>query len=399
MTEKQTNASGRRVYSILPQIFLLILLIVSACQSSTKEQQSLNGFDANKDYFPDKVEINHSVGFDITYEANYKTLHLFRHYNDLVDTVSYVLVQRGTPAPQTDLSVIEIPVESLVSMSTTHLGMFKMLDAMETLKGIEIAQYVSSEVVKEAVAIGKITEVAPAGAINVETVINMNTDVLLGVGYPNSQNESYQQLERAGIPVLLNADWQETNLLGRAEWVKMLAALLNKEQLVNQKFAKIEKEYNSVLNLVETRAKDAPLTITGIAQGDAWHVAGGRSFAYNLLKLVKVRYPWKDDTSTGSLLLDFETVYEVGLKAEYWVAPSNARTLDEVLERDSRYADFKSFKTGNIYNVYGRYTEGGGNDYYESAVMSPAVVLRDIVKIFHPDLLPDHQLIYYSRLK
>uniref|UniRef100_UPI0040562B79 hypothetical protein n=1 Tax=Roseivirga sp. TaxID=1964215 RepID=UPI0040562B79 len=77
----------------------------------------------------------------------------------------------------------------------------------------------------------------------------------------------------------------------------------------------------------------------------------------------------------------------------------NAKTLDEVLLHDTRYADFKSFKNGNIFNVYGRYTEGGGNDYYESAVVNPDIVLKDIVKIFHPELLPNHQLVYYNRLK
>ncbi|MCE7996328.1 MAG: ABC transporter substrate-binding protein [Roseivirga sp.] len=399
MTKRQTKPSVGREYFTLPWAMFLTLLIFSACQSSTKEAGSTAGFDPDKDYFPDKVEVKHSLGFGVEYESHYKKLHIFRHYNDLVDTVSYVLLQRGTPTPETDLPIIEVPVQKVVSMSTTHLGMFAMLDGMETLKGIEIAQYVTNPEVKQAVANGKIVEVAPAGALNVESVIGLNTDVLLGVGYPNSQNEAYQQLERTGVPVLLNADWQETDLLGRAEWVKLLAVLLNKEALVNEKFGAIETEYHRVLNMVKNSRTEAPLTITGIALGDAWHVAGGRSFAYKLLQIVKADYPWKNDQSTGSIKLDFETVYEFGLKADFWIAPGSAKSEEDILSRDTRYADFKAFKKQQIYNIFGRYTEGGGNDYYETGVVEPQVILKDIVKIFHPELLPDHELVYHSQLK
>lgn len=399
MTKRQNKTSFGSGNSALPWAIFLTLLIFSACQSSSKEAVNSTDFDPNKDYFPDKVEVEHSVGFGVEYESHYKKLHIFRHYNDLADTISYLLLQRGTPVPETDLPIIEVPVQRVVSMSTTHLGMFAMLDGMEALKGIENAQYVTSQEVKEAVEAGKILEVAPAGALNVESVVGLNTDVLLGVGYPNSQNEAYQQLERTGVPVLLNSDWQETDLLGRAEWVKLVAVLLNKEALVNEKFRAIEAEYNRVLNLVESKTTEAPLTITGIALGDAWHVAGGRSFAYKLLQIVKADYPWKDDRSTGSIKLDFETVYEFGLKADFWMVPGSAKTQQEILSRDTRYADFKAFKKQQVYNIFGRYTEGGGNDYYETGVVEPDVILKDIVKIFHPELLPDHKLVYHSQLK
>ena len=394
-TEKR-NAHRGAVYTLL--CFLMVGFF--ACQSNSKNQSDFPDFDPKKDYFPEKVSIDHSIGFDIEYHNNYKTLHLFRHYNDVVDTVSFLLVQRGTPAPErVDLPVISIPVQKAVSLSTTHLGMFKILDTFDQLKGIERKQYVSNPTVIEMVDAGKIIEVEPSGTLNVETIIDMETEVVLGVGYPNSQNESFQQLQRLNIPVVLNADWQEIDLLGRAEWVKLLAVLLNKEALVNQKFAEIEEEFQSVLDLIAEKVKEAPLTITGIAQGDAWHVSGGKSFAYNMLKIARADYPWKDDNSTGSIKLSFETVYEIGLNADFWIAPGSARTLENIRERDPRYMDFKSYKNKTIYNVFGRNTEGGGNDYYETGVIEPHIVLKDVVKIFHPELLPDHQLVYYNQLK
>lgn len=401
MKRLKENITHRRADYTLTWFPTLLIALLLGCQDSKNQNTVETDFDPDKDYFISKTSIDHAIGFDIVYHNNWKELQLFRHYNDYVDTVKFALVQEGTPAPEnfSALRVVSIPAKRLASMSTTHLGMFEKLDALDVLKGIERAEYVSSENIRGLVSDGKIKELEPAGSLNTELTVNENIDLLLGVGYPNSQNDSYQELENAGVPVLLNADWQEKTLLGRAEWMKLLAALLNKEALVNERFGAMEEEFNEVLALVEANVTKGPSTITGLAQGDAWFVAGGKSFAYYILDLARVDYPWKNSENTGSLRLDFETVYEEGLKADFWMVPSTAKTLDEILQADARYADFKSFKNKSIYNIYGRYTEGGGNDYYESAVVNPHIVLKDNIKVFHPELLPDHQLVYYNRLK
>ncbi|WP_420384987.1 ABC transporter substrate-binding protein [Roseivirga sp.] len=394
LTKKITRSGAQ----CLLLCFLLAALVGSCSSGSSTDKAGT--LDLQQDHFPHKVAIQHAIGFDIEYHNYWKELRLFRHYNDLVDTVRFALVLKGAPQPDgySAIRTIEIPSTSLATTSTTHLGMFEMLQALPQLKAVQSKSYVSSDTIRQLIDQGKISEMAKAGMMNVEEVIASGINVLLGVGYPNSQNDNYQMLENAGIPVLLNADWQERSLLGRAEWVKMLAALLNKEQLVNEEFARIESSYNEVLGKLE-EVEEAPLTITGLAEGDAWYVAGGKSFAHQLLKLANVDYPWSDNESTGSLRLDFETVYEYGLEAEYWMVPSTATTMDEILAADSRYADFKSYKNQHIYNIYGRYTPGGGNDFYESAVVNPDVVLKDIIKIFHPDLFPEHELVYYNRLR
>lgn len=395
---KKPFTHRRADYTLLCCLFLFP--IIQGCSNVDLSGRANSNLNLDEDHFSHKVEIDHAIGFNVVYNNYWKELQLFRHYNESVDTVKFALVLQGAPQPEgfEDIRTIQIPATRLATVSTTHIGMFEMLEGLDQLKAVEASKYVSSEQVHQRVKSGDIKELAPAGMLNVELVLENNIDVLLGVGYPNSQNENYQTLEIASVPVLLNADWQEKSLLGRAEWVKMLAVLLNKEELVNEKFAAIESRYFEVLEKLDN-TEASPLTITGLAQGDAWYVAGGRSFAHELLKLANVEYPWSDDESTGGLRLDFETVYEYGLKADYWMVPSTAKTLDEILAADARYADFKSFKEKQIYNIYGRYIPNGGNDFYESAVVNPDVVLKDIIKIFHPEILPDHELVYYNHLQ
>ena len=377
---------------------LIAAVFLTGCQNSS----STKGGDQNAQSisFDHQVSIDHAIGFDVIYHNDWKELWLFRHYNDQADTVKYALVSGQNDIDGFDEShTIQIPVKNVGALSTTQLGMFDLLNALDELKAIETKRYVHNQEIIRRTDSGQIQELAPAGKLNLETTIASGIEVLMGVGYPNSQNKDYQILLNTGMPVILNADWQETSLLGRAEWMKLLAVLLNKEKLVNTLFTAIEEDYNQTLKLIEDKVAQGPKTITGLANGDSWYVSGGNSFANNLLKVAKVDYPWAHTLETGSIRLDFETVYEQGLTADYWLVPSTAKTLEEIIQADERYADFKSYKDQHIYNIYGRYTPGGGNDYYESAIVAPHVVLKDMVKIFHPELLPDHELVYYNRLQ
>lgn len=398
MKRQITNTTHRRAVYTLPCLILTLFLLTCQQQGANESHQSIQ---LEENHFPVKLSIEHAIGFQLIYHNHWKELQLYRHYNDQADTVRFALVLRGQPAPDgfSESRILQIPVQRLASVSTTHLGMFEALDALLKLKGIEAAKYVSSKSVKKAIDEGKIVELAPSGMLNTEKVVAEGIEVLMGVGYPNAQNDTYQSLENAGVPVLLNAEWQEKTLLGRAEWVKMLAALLNKEAKAQKIFQEIERKYNATLAKIEGENLPSPMAITGLVQGDAWFVAGGESFANHLMQLANVQYPWSETANTGSVKLDFETVYNYGLKADYWLVPSTAKTMKELLQTDSRFADFKSVQNQKVYNIYGSYNSGGGNDFYESAVMQPHVVLKDILSIFHPELFPKHELVYYNRLK
>ena len=385
-------SQGRWIILCWLSVFWLL-----ACQPQNKTDDT---HQSNQSY-SSKTIITHAIGFDIIDYQDWRELLLFRHYNDFVDTVRFALVTEKAQAPTTfqENQVIQLPVKRIGALSTTHLPMFNLLEATENLVAVETRRYIYNEEIRALVDNGSITELAPSGKLNLEMTLASDLDLLMGVGYPNSQNDDYQTLQRTGLSVVMNADWQEKTLLGRAEWIKLLGVLLGKEEQANVVFAEIEIAFNETLALVEEKVSSGPSVVTGLADGDSWYVAGGNSFANHILQVAKTSYPWAATESTGSVRLDFETVYQQGLTADYWLVPSTAKTMEEIIQADERYQDFCSFKTGQIYNIYGRYRPNGGNDYYESAVMAPHVVLKDVVKIFHPELLPDHELVYYNQLR
>lgn len=349
-----------------------------------------------------QVAIRYAKGFTIRYSGPYKFVSIMSPFDKSVDTVRYVLVPRGTPAPKgyAPSQVIDIPLRSIVAMSSMHVGLAEFLGAEDLIVGLGNLKYVSSPKVIQRIDAGKVREVGRDQTINDEQVITMQPDLLMAMGSPTARLDHYSTIRGAGVPVLINSEWVETTPLGRAEWVKLLAALTNRETLVNQKFATVEQAYNRLAALTKTVAKK-PTILSGMNSKDAWFVPDGDSYMTRFFLDAGGRYPWVNRRATGSLPLNFEAVYPVALKADYWlnVGMMSVDSKQAVLAKDVRYADFNAFKTGRMYSYTKRVNSRGSNDFWESGAVNPHLVLADLIRILHPDLLPKHQLVYYQQLK
>jgi iron complex transport system substrate-binding protein len=381
-------------------LFLFLGLLVSCSSSMSRYEKGEAAYDGS-DLFKEKVAIRHAKGFTINYHKNYKVVRIMSPFEKSTDTMTYLLVQRGTPRPQgyTGAQLIQIPIQSLVPMSSLHIGLIGFLGAENTVSGMSNLTYVSSEKIRTRIASGQIKEVGKEQGLNEELLISMHPDLVMATGSPASKMSRYIALQQAGIPVMINSEWIERTPLARAEWVKLMAALLNKETEANSRFENVEKEYDRLVKLAKT-SKTRPGLISGMNSRNAWFVPNGDSYVCRFFQDAGGSYHWADTKATGSLQLDFETVYPVALKADYWlnVSISGIGSKQELLDKDARYADFHSFKTGKIFTYSKRLNAKGANDYWESGAVNPHLVLADLIKILHPELLPDHELMYYKKL-
>jgi len=111
-------------------------------------------------------------------------------------------------------------------------------------------------------------------------------------------------------------------------------------------------------------------------------------------------YIWKNENRSGSIALNFEEVYLKAKDADFWLNFFiNVNSKKDLLAFDERYNMFKPFKNGNLYNNTKRVNTKGYSDYYENGMSNPDELLRDFIKIFHPHLLPRHQLKYYKKIE
>lgn len=346
-----------------------------------------------------KTSIKYAKGFDIKYTDDYKIVQIFNRNTRETDTIEFVLVQRGkqSPAGFEKSQIIEIPVKKLIGMSSLQIAMADFAESPDIITGLNSLKYVNSPAVRKNIESGKVKEVGEEGSLNAEVVISIHPDLVMAMGNPGASLSRYQTITNAGIPVLLISEWLESTPLGRAEWVKLMAALLNKEELVERKFAVIEKEYNRLAELGR-KASNKPLVIIGMPYKGSWFVPDGTSFMAGFFKDAGADYSWADIKGTGSMPLSFESIAPIALKADYWINTGTVNTKAEIAAADERYTFFKPFKNNTIYNFNKRINDLGSNDYWESGVVNPHIVLSDFIKIMHPELLPSYELFYYKKI-
>lgn len=355
---------------------------------------------AGVDYFPEKITVAYSAGFTIEYFGHYKVLTVNTPFPGATESFQYALVQCGTPAPEgfAEEQIIEVPVASIVTMSTTYLPFLEKLGVLDKLVGVDDATFVSNEAVLKMAADGKLTTIGSGAAVNVEQALDLQPDLIMAYSSGSPDYDAHPKLIEAGLKVALNAEWLDTSPLGRAEWGKFIAAFFNKEAVAEAEFSETAQKYEA-LKALAANAASQPTVFVGTPYEGTWYMPGGKSFAAAFFVDASANYPWADTTDTGSLYLAFEAVFDKAKEADYWLNLGYVPDLKSLTDQDARFADFAAYQNGNVWNNDARTTANGGNDYYESAVANPDVVLADLIAILHPELLPEHTFTYMRQVK
>ena len=396
-------------------ITLILGLSLSACAPKAESDEStvylpLVGEQAEveeapeaADLFPDKAQVVYAQGFSIDYYDTYKVVTVTQPWQGASEGFTYVLVMRGSQVPGgfEGAQVIEIPVRSIVTMSTTYFPHLEMLGVLESLVAVDDATYVFNEMVQQRASAGEIAVVgggAGGGAVNVEMLLEIEPELIMTSASGVPEYDAHPALIEAGLPVVINADYLESSPLGRAEWGKFIAAFYNLEGEANRQFEEVASSYLALKEQVSAISA-RPTVFTNTDFQGSWYVPGGESYAAILLKDAGADYLWADTPGTGANPLAFEEVFDAAKEANFWLNVGFAGDLASLLMMDERYADFDAFAEEKVYNYNKRVNANGGMDYFESGTARPDLVLADLVAIFHPGLLPEHDFYYYQHLQ
>ncbi|MEO1134353.1 MAG: ABC transporter substrate-binding protein, partial [Cyanobacteria bacterium J06639_1] len=390
---------------VCPAIGLLLLL--ASCQpqpeaaiAPERSRSCLESYDAAVDYFPHKIQTQHAAGFEVEYHNHYKVVTVRNPWRGATETFRYVLVQCGAPTPEdvAGAQVVEVPVRSAIALSTTHLPHFAKLDLLDRLVGVSRFRQVNTPAVREKIDRGELVETGSGSTLNVEGVLATRPDLVLTFGTGNAETDSHPKLLELGIPVAIVSEYMESSPLGRAEWLKFTALFFNAEKAATEVFAEIDRQYEATRQLVQNVDR-RPTVFTGFSYNGTWFVPGGQSYVAQFLDDAGADYLWADRDTIGSIPLDFEAVFDRAVEAEYWLNGSQEwRTRADAIARDDRYGRFQALQESRLFNNDARLNPSGGNDYWESGMVNPHVVLADLIAMFHPELLPDRELVYYRRL-
>lgn len=332
-------------------------------------------------------EIKYAKGFNISNRNGVKILSIFNGLQDRNDTLHYALVPRGMAVPETckDLQIIRTPVERVSIFSTTQIGLLSLLDLEDLVVGAANPKIINSKKIQRRISEGKIVEIGNAFSPNLEIILETNPDLVMVTALPAIQYARYKTLIDAHIPVLLIAEWLEESPLGRTEWAKIMAALTNREAQMAKVFSKIESQYKKLVALTDT-VTHKPTILPGLSRKDAWFVPGGESYVARLIKDAGGDYHWKDKKVTGSIQLSIESVFPIALTADYWLNTGTVTSMSDLLAIDERYGEFQPVKNNLVFNNNKRLNAHGGNAYWEVGVVSPHLLLEDLIRILHPEM-------------
>jgi iron complex transport system substrate-binding protein len=346
-----------------------------------------------------KNEVRYAKGFSIQNYNGYSVVTVKNPWPKATKTYTYILKEKNGTVPDSlkQNTIIPVPIKTIVVTSTTHIPSLEMLEEVNTLIGFPHCDYISSEKVRARIDAGNIKELGNNQDLNTEVLLDMQPNVIIGYGIDN-KNPTLDNLQKSGLKIMLNGDWNEENALGKAEWIKFFGALYGKQKQATALFTKIEKDFLKTIRMAKM-AKTTPTILAGDMFEDRWYLPKGSSWGSLLLKQANGNYLWHETSGTGSLSLSFETVFEKAKSADVWITSGQFSSLNEMTNANPHYAEFNAFKNKNVYSFSGKKGKTGGILYYELAPNRPDLVLKDLVKILHPELLIGYKPFFFEKLK
>ena len=372
--------------------FFLVILFLGFTQCKKSENSTILNISVQN-------SIQHAEGFSIVRYNGFSIVKVSNAYPEAKDNYTYVLHKKGVQIPDSlqQFTTIEVPIKKVIVTSTTHIPSLESLGVEQGLIGFPTTDYISSEKTRTLIDAGKVRDLGSNQGLNTEVILDIQPDVIVGFSVDGNL-KTYKNLEKNGQKIIFNGDWTEKTPLGKAEWIKLFGALYDLDDKANEIFNSIEKEYNSALALAKN-SKTQPTIFAGATYEDQWFLPQGDSWAAFFLKEANGNYLWKDSKGTGSLALSFESVLDKAKDADFWIGPGQFVSIKEILNSNPNYIHFKAVKNKNVYSFSTKKGRTGGVIYYELAQNRPDLVLKDIVKILHPEVLPNYELFFFEKLK
>ncbi|WP_338840518.1 ABC transporter substrate-binding protein [Flavobacterium ginsenosidimutans] len=345
-----------------------------------------------------KNSIEYASGLSIVKYGDYSVVTVSNPWPNANKDFKYILKEKEAKVRDSlqSYTTIQVPLTSVVVTSTTNIPFLEMLEVENKLVGFPHTDYISSEKTRALIDKGSVKNVGQNEKLNIEQLIELSPDLIVTFGVDNN-NPMLDNLKKSGLNVLIQGDWMEQSPLGKAEWIKLYGVLFGKEDQAKELFDKIVESYNQAKKLVQDKPATSKV-LYGSMYEDVWYVAKGNSWVAQFMKDAKANYLWADLKGTGSEGLSFEKVLDKAKDANIWIASGSFKSLEELQKTNPHYAEFDAFKNKNVYNFEGKLGATGGTVYYELAPSRPDLVLKDYIKIFHPDLLSSYEFTFASKL-
>ena len=368
-------------------LFIFLLALLSSCSGKSKTASVIEAEEA--------IPLRYAENLSLSATEDYTIARLRNPWDTTRILHTYVLVdkEKSLPADLPEGTLVRTPLSKAVVYSSVHCGLLNQIGALKSIGGVCDLKYIKLQEVQDGCRTGSIADVGNGMNPDIEKIIDLHPDAIMLSPFENSGG--YGRVEKLNIPIIECADYMETSALGRAEWMRFYGLLFGEAQKADSLFAEVEKNYNELKALVAPLSY-APSVISELKNGSAWYVPGGKSTSARIYADAGANYVFADDEHSGSVPLTFETVFDKGQNADFWLIKYNQAIDKTYKELEQDYAPYTGFRAFKERNIYGCNT--GKVDFYEDSPFHPDRLLKDLIKIFHPTLLEGYELKYFTKL-
>lgn len=366
------------------------LIFVLGCSTSGTEEQANNSVSVVAD--APAAESS----FTLTKKKGFIELLVYPSVAGNSDTLRYALVQRGSQAiVPASYQRILVPVKKLVLTATPQIAYLSKLKAFNAVVGMSSPEYVSDTSFQQLVASGAVVKAGTDSELNSEILAQLQPELLVLGRWPEAQKR--KQYEAFGAVILLVPEWAANHPLQRLEWLRVYGLLMGKKAQADRSVAEISAEYQKLAALAQ---QVEPITVmTSLSYQGSWYVPGRSSYTAQLIADAGGVLAWQEVEGAGSQQVSYEYIVQQGLQADAWINTGTASTLAEIAATDNRLTSLPPYQQQRVYNNNKRLNAAGWLVFFETAAVNPQLVLADLLHLFHPQLLPQHQLYYYQQLR
>lgn len=375
-------------------------LALAAAPGANLDAACVAGYRPGIDYFPSKTSFRRSSQLQVEYGPHYKRLR-FTPSVDTAETLEFLLVQCGAPTPPhgPNVQVIQVPIQRLVTGNSAIFRALDELGMVERLYGAENLRNATVDSVRMRAARGQVNDMWGYGHSTIEQIMAVKPDVYLSFYSAYPQANLHPRLWELGVRALPQADHLEPHPLGRAEWIKLLALLGNREARADQLFDRIEEDYLR-LAAQARRAQPRPRVLTGFASSrDAFETSGLHNQRAQLIRDAGGE-PVIDEASSRSLVtLPFELAYLRGADAEAWIGTMGGQAgVGALVAANQLHGMFRAARENRVYAWDKGYTGAWAYPYQDQGMTMPHVALAEAIAALHPDLLAPTDTIFLRKL-
>lgn len=366
------------------RLLVFVGILFSSCQHKGVASRVVGKAEA--------VTLSHAVGFKIQEVDEFRRLMSIMNPDDTSQVFAeFVLVDSTYDKPLKE-NEIRVPCERIICLSSTQLAYFFELDNVDNIVAINSSRFLFNEKINEKIKAGTVKQVGKEGKFNVELIASLNPDLIFVSPFKSG---GYDAIRHLGVPLVPVAAYKESTPLGRAEWLKMMGAFVGMEAEADSIFAHTKAEYQRLKSLTDSVAH-RPTIFSGKMTSGTWYVPGGDSFFAHLFYDAGADYLIHDDKK-GAYPMDFERLYSIAHQADYWRLLTSSHSgygYGDLKSEDERYTFFDAYKKKKIILCNLREVP-----YREQSAVKPHILLADYISHIHPELLPDHQPVFWIQMK